>query len=151
MSTDIAALDDHVGYWLRFVSNSVSHAFAARLAGRNVTAAEWVVLRTLYDVEEMTPGSVASRLGMTRGAISKLVDRLERKALLTRALSESDRRSQRLTLSEKGRALVPQLAALADQNDAEFFDQLQSEDRAALIRIMKAIVERRGLKAVPTE
>ena len=151
MKDTIAALDDHVGFWLRIVSNGVSHAFATRLAALDVTVAEWVVLRTLYDRPAVTPGHVASQLGMTRGAISKLVDRLENKRLLLRAHSETDRRSQTLTLSMTGQALVPQLAALADQNDAEFFDHLQSDDRAALVRIMKVIVARRGLKIVPTE
>lgn len=147
----IAALEDHIGYWLRFVSNGVSQGFSAKLIDRDVTVAEWVVLRTLYDEAELTPGAVATRLGMTRGAISKLVDRLEGKELLTRAFSTIDRRSQSLTLSPKGQALVPQLAELANQNDAEFFRDLSMDDRAAIIRIMKELVARRGLKAVPTE
>lgn len=151
MTPEISALDDHLGYWLRFVSNSVSHAFAAKLAGQGVTAAEWVVLRTLFDGDGLTPSTVAGRLGMTRGAISKLADRLEAKALVTRSFSESDRRSQLLALSREGRVLVPQLAGLADRNDAEFFDHLPTEDRATLVRIMKSIVAHRRLKAVPTE
>ena len=39
----------------------------------------------------------------------------------------------------------------ADQNDAEFFGNLKSADRATLERIMQEIVRQRGLRAVPTD
>jgi hypothetical protein len=43
--TEPSSLESHLGYWLRYVSNHVSHAFALKLAALEVTAAEWVVLR----------------------------------------------------------------------------------------------------------
>jgi DNA-binding MarR family transcriptional regulator len=54
-------------------------------------------------------------------------------------------------LTPAGRALVPGLAALANANDAEFFDHLAPEDRAALLRILRGIVEKRGLKSIPVD
>jgi hypothetical protein len=50
-----------------------------------------------------------------------------------------------------GRRIVPQLAALADANDKEFFDRLAPKDRAALLRILRGIVETRGLKSLPVD
>ncbi len=47
----------------------------------------------------------------------------------------------------QGRKLVPKLAALADANDAEFFDHLAQSDRTALLRILRGIVEKRALKS----
>ena len=47
--------------------------------------------------------------------------------------------------------MVPKLAALADANDAEFFDHLAPRDRAALLRILREIVEKRGLKSMPVD
>ena len=63
-------LGAHLGYWLRFVSNHVSYAFARKLADKDVTAAEWVVLHELYGERAVAPSSLADRLGLTRGAIS---------------------------------------------------------------------------------
>jgi DNA-binding MarR family transcriptional regulator len=54
-------------------------------------------------------------------------------------------------LTPKARRLVPDLAALADANDAEFFDHLAPKDRAALLRILRKIVEKRGLKSMPVD
>ena len=145
----VSGLQDHLGYWLRYVSNQVSHAFSLKVAAREVTVAEWVVLRELYEQDAMVPSALAERLGMTRGAISKLADRLAAKALLTRVPGKTDRRYQDLALTTAGRALVPELSDLADQNDAEFFGRLLPEDRAAIRRLMMDIVRQLGLRTTP--
>jgi DNA-binding MarR family transcriptional regulator len=145
----VADLAAHLGYWLRYVSNHVSHAFSLKLEAREVTVAEWVVLRELYDAEARAPSRLADKLGMTRGAISKLADRLIAKSLVERAASEDDGRAQTLALTPQGRRLVPALAALADQNDAYFFGHLTLEERAMVERVLKDVVERRAFSSVP--
>jgi DNA-binding MarR family transcriptional regulator len=144
-------LETHLGYWLRFVSNHVSHAFSLKLQTRDVTVAEWVVLRGLFDSDSASPSGLADRLGMSRGAISKLADRLIAKELVERTASTEDRRQQALSLTADGRKLVPSLSALADRNDAEFFGHLKPAERAALEKILLDIVRRHDLKTIPTE
>jgi DNA-binding MarR family transcriptional regulator len=147
----LSSLEDHLGYWLRFVSNQVSHAFSRKVAELDVTVAEWVILRELYDSDTLVPSALADRIGMTRGAISKLADRLAAKSLITRTASDGDKRYQTLALTRGGRALVPRLAALADENDAEFFAHLKPAERKAIEAAMREIVKRHGFKTVPTE
>jgi len=147
----VSDLKKHVGFWLRFVSNHVSHAFARRLLASDVTVVEWVVMREMFDVEETSPGVLAERIGMTRGGVSKLVDRLVSKKLVTRRERSDDRRFQSSALTPAGRRLIPQLAALADQNDEEFFRPLSAGERAALIATMKKLVQAHDLQTQPTE
>ena len=148
--TELSLLESHLGYWIRYVSNHVSHAFSLKLAARGVTAAEWVVVRELYDAES-APSAIADRLGITRGAISKLADRLIAKGLIARRASAGDRRFQSLALTRQGRALAPKLAALADHNDEEFFADLDRETRDTVMAAMKEIVRRKGLRAAPVD
>ena len=147
----VSDLATHLGYWLRYVSNHVSQAFARKVEAHGVTVAEWVLMRQLLDEEALAPSRLADHIGMTRGAITKLADRLIAKSLLTRKADPSDGRAQTLALTVKGRRLVPELAALADANDTEFFDHLAPKDRTALLRILRGIVEKRGLKSVPVD
>jgi DNA-binding MarR family transcriptional regulator len=147
----VSDLKKHVGFWLRFVSNHVSHAFARKLLASGVAVAEWVVMREMFDDEETSPGVLAERIGMTRGGVSKLVDRLVGKKLVTRRDRSDDRRFQSIALTTAGRRLTPQLAALADQNDEEFFQPLSARERSALIASMKKLVEAHGLQTLPTE
>ncbi len=146
-----AELTAHLGYWLRYVSNHVSLAFARKVEAHGVTVAEWVLLRHLYDVEAMPPSQLAERMGMSRGAISKLADRLSAKALIKRRDDPKDGRAHTLSLTGAGRTLVPKLAALADANDAEFFEHLKAKDRAKLLQILQDLVAQRGLPKPPTD
>jgi DNA-binding MarR family transcriptional regulator len=146
----ISALEGHLGYWLRLVSNNVSGAFAEKLSVRDVSVAEWVVLRELYDAAR-SPSLLADKIGMTRGAVTKLADRLVARKLVAREASERDGRAQILLLTGQGRAFVPQLAALADRNDAEFFAGLSNRDRATLRKLLLKIVKGRDLRGAPTE
>ena len=148
---DVSALEAHLGYWLRAVSNHVSHAFKTRVERHGVTVAEWVVLRALLDGDGVNPSELAATLGLTRGAVSKLVDRLVAKDLLSVRRDVRDGRAQLVALKASGRRLVPKLAALADANDVEFFDHLTAKDRVALFRILQGIVDQRGLKSLPVD
>ena|SRR5580698_2545620 len=147
----VSPLDAHLGYWLRFVSNHVSHAFSQKIAARDVTVAEWVLMRELYKHASIAPSRLAADLHMSRGAISKLVDRLTVKNLVAKAQGERDRRYQDVALTSDGRALVPELAALADKNDAEFFGHLSASERSVMETILKEIVRRRGMTNLPIE
>jgi DNA-binding MarR family transcriptional regulator len=146
-----ADLTDHLGYRLRSVSNHVSQAFARKVEAHGVTVAEWVMLRQLHDAEALAPSRLAERMGMTRGAISKLAERLVAKGLLARNADPRDARAQTLALTAKGRRLVPELAALADANDAEFFGHLAPRDRALLMSMLQDIVAQRGLTVPPVD
>lgn len=121
------------------------------MEAHGVTVAEWVLMRHLLGEEALAPSRLAKRMHMTRGAISKLADRLIAKSLLARAADPKDGRAHTLSLTRAGRSIVPKLAALADANDVEFFDHLSPDDRAALFRILRGIVDKRGLKSVPVE
>ena len=149
MSQPVPDLTDHLGYWLRQVSNHVSHAFARRLAAKGVTVSEWALMRVLHDEPPLAPSRVAELMGLTRGAVTKLADRLIAKSLLVRQASPDDGRAQTLALTAAGRDFVPELAALAEQNEAACFATLPESDRRALERILKDMVRRLGVTAMP--
>jgi DNA-binding MarR family transcriptional regulator len=144
----ISAVESHLAYWLNYVGYRITHELRLKAQQYGVTAAEWVVLRTLYD-EGFMPTHLALRLGQTRGAISRLAARLEAKGLVNREKSVSDRRTQMLTLTGLGRALVPRLAALADQADARNFGRGDFVPRGTIESVMKWIVWRDRFRFVP--
>lgn len=147
----ISELQTHTGFWLRYVSNHVSHAFARKVEELGVTVAEWVILREMYSADRIAPSELAERTGLTRGAVSKLAERLLNKKLASRAYSTEDRRWQVLTLTAAGRRLVPRLAALADTNDEEFFSCLTPLERDALLETLKKLVKLNQLSTLPVD
>jgi DNA-binding MarR family transcriptional regulator len=142
----VSALESHLGYWLRVVSNHVSESFRTKVEQHGVTVAEWVVLRALFDEDGIKPSDLATTLGLSRGAVSKLIDRLVAKDFVSVRSDTHDGRAQVITVRASGRRLVPTLAALADRNDAETFGHLSRHDRSVLLATLKGIAERRDVR-----
>src|ERR1700744_1160469 len=95
-------LTAHLGYWLRHVSNHVSQAFARKVEAHGVTVAEWVLMRQLLEEEALAPSRLADRMNMTRGAISKLADRLIAKSMLAPGSNPGGGRAQAPSLTPAG-------------------------------------------------
>lgn len=150
-SKRVSRLEDHVGYWIRFVSNHVSASFARRLEKLDISVSEWVVLRQLYDAQTVSPTVLGESIGMTKAPVSRLVERLVRKGLIERKASRDDGRAQQIRLSAGGQQLVPKLAAIADQNDAAFFGELPENTRTALIAIMRQVVAQSQMNKIPVD
>ncbi|MGA8743982.1 MAG: MarR family transcriptional regulator [Terracidiphilus sp.] len=147
----VSDLRDHIGFWMRGVSNHVSHSFSQKIQKSRVTVAEWVVLREMYDHDCTSPSKIAELTGMTRGAASKLIDRLVEKRLISREERSDDRRYQDIRLTDAGTQLVPALATLADRNDREFFAPLTAGERRELLAILKRLAQAHKLNKVPTQ
>jgi len=73
------------------------------------------------------------------------------KGLIAQRFDTEDRRYQTLSLTPAGRALVPKLAALADANEREFFGHLKAAERKTLETLMRGIVARRAIRAMPVD
>ena len=142
-------LDAHLGFWMRYVSNQVSGEFERAVEARGVSVSDWVALRTLHDQPDATHAALVAALGMTKGAVSKVVSRLQDKGLVTRAPHAADARAQVLALTPAGRALVPLLAADADANDERFFGHLGARRRQELKTLLQALVRQHDLHQVP--
>ncbi|HWF97800.1 MAG TPA: MarR family winged helix-turn-helix transcriptional regulator [Steroidobacteraceae bacterium] len=144
----MSRLDTHVGYWIRCASSQVSHALSRKLERKGVTLAEWIVLRELYEGARR-PSALAHALGLTRGTISKLAARLVANLMITQQASGADGRAQMLALTDLGRTTVRVLAVLVDDNEEEFFGDLEPGTRALIVATLREIVRRRGSRATP--
>jgi DNA-binding MarR family transcriptional regulator len=140
-------LEGHLGYWLRQLSNRVSHKFAERIAKHDISVSGWVVLRVLFDADAMPLKDLASHIGVDQGALSRMVERLMVRELVIRRENPSDRRQVAISLSPKGKRLVPKLAREADQNDRAFFDHLPTEKRQEFLGTIQALLALNPVKA----
>ena len=147
----ISDLESHLGYWLRRVSNAVSGAFSRALQEEQTSVAEWVLLRKLHERGKAAPGELANILGLTRGAVSKIIDKLEAKDWVQTDSKEGDNRSRLLSITRAGRRSLPFLAQIADQNDSAYFDCLSAKEKINLRELLIKLAEHNRIHDVPTE
>ena len=147
----LTPLEGHLGYWLRRVSNAVSGTFARALQEKQTSVAEWVLLRELHERGQAAPGELADGLGLTRGAVSKIVDKLDAKGWVQTEAKEDDSRFRLLSLTGAGRRSLPILAEIADQNDARYFDCLSAREKNTLRELLAKLKDHNRIHDVPTE
>src|SRR5271156_6906431 len=147
----LAQLESHLGYWLRRVSNAVSGTFARSLQEKQTSVAEWVLLRELHERGQTSPGELADSLGLTRGAVSKIVDKLDAKGWIQTEAKKGDSRFRLLSLTRAGRRSLPVLAEIADQNDARYFDCLNAREKCVLRGLLVKLADHNSIHDVPTE
>lgn len=147
-SSKVSPLEAHLGFWLRYISNQVSSRFENQLEANDITVTEWVAMQTLFERPHKTHAEHISALGMTKGATSKGITKLENKGIAARHLVEDSAREQVLPLTADGKQLLSKLAALADGNDQFFFGHLAKAQRSELMTSMQALVRHHQLKEV---
>jgi MarR family 2-MHQ and catechol resistance regulon transcriptional repressor len=82
--------------------------------------------------EQLPGGAIAERVGATPGAVSRALDDLVRKGLVTRRESEDDRRVRLFSVTPAGAELAAQLFALKRAQVDRFLDRLDEADRERL-------------------
>ena len=147
----ISGLESHLGYWLRRVSNEVSGAFSRALQEKQTSVGEWMLLRELHERRQAAPGELADALGLTRGAVSKIIDKLEAKGWVQADAKEGDNRYRLLSLTRAGQRSLPILAQIADQNDSAYFDCLNAKEKVVLRELLIKLAEHNRIHDVPTE
>lgn len=139
-------IEDHLGYWLRCLSNFVSSSFEKKLSNYDISVAQWVILRILFENSGITLNLAAQLVGVDKSSLSRLVERLVQRGLINRT-EGNDRRSIELSLTVTGKELVPKLAILADENDDFFFKTLTNRQKKDLLLIIQTLLTANGWKS----
>lgn len=94
-------------------------------------------LRRSEPPHELTPGQLAASAMVTSGAVTKRIDRLERRGLVRRRISEDDARSRRVTLTDEGFALVEELLDRHVANEHRLVAGLDDLERTRLAHLLE--------------
>lgn len=94
------------------VAKNLRHIQRLTMRESELTPAQYQVLTTLWERDELPLKDLASACNCTRATITGLVDGLEDKGLVTREPNPDDRRSLLATLTERGHAIQQQTPSL---------------------------------------
>ena len=106
------------------------------LGGYGVLAA----LRRAGAPFELTPTELARQRLMTSGGMTALIDRLERRGLVSRSPNPNDRRGSLVRLTEDGRAVVDEAMQLHEQAEHRQLDALDDDERRQLAVLLRKLL-----------
>jgi DNA-binding MarR family transcriptional regulator len=101
-----------VGGLVGRVKMKLLDAMEKELAPYDISAAQYVIIVGLANGIDSASG-LCRGVSYDPGAMTRMIDRLERKGLVRRIRSPEDRRVVRLALTEEGKAVYPKLIASA--------------------------------------
>src|SRR5580704_879777 len=95
-------MDRSIGYLMRMSVNRVMPQMEALFEDQELSFSQWTALMALRDGRAATAGDLARNICHDAGSLTRLIDQLEKRALVTRQRSETDRRVIALALTPRG-------------------------------------------------
>ena len=106
---DDYSMKNSVGYLVRRTSNLMLPLMESLVTEESLTFSQWIVLMTLREWGRSTSAELARDICHDAGSLTRILDELEQRDLITRARSETDRRVVSLSMTPQGLALIEKL------------------------------------------
>jgi DNA-binding MarR family transcriptional regulator len=110
------------------------------LAVAGLTARQALVLLSCDLEEANTMAELASLYGLEASSITRLVDRLEKKCLIERTRSRSDRRKTVLSLTPRGKDALRRAVKIASPIAVAMWKGVSKKERKALAAIVTKVL-----------
>lgn len=111
------------------------------LKNRNIgSQTQGKTLKILYVKGSMSQKEMQEKLGVQPGTISEIINKLERKELVTRHIDPADRRRVILSLTEKGKEDVEEFSRQYQNYVASFFQVLEESEKMELERLLQILL-----------
>jgi DNA-binding MarR family transcriptional regulator len=106
-------LGESVGYLIARVKSMASNMVTQRtMAELGITSQQGSILFMVASGKCVLAAELAREYGIDASAITRLIDRLEKRGLLTRVRSSEDRRAVRLALTPEGQQIAARMPAI---------------------------------------
>ena len=119
-------------------------ALDRRLRPLGFSHSRWLLLLHLSRNDGCTHRELAQSMGIEAATLVRLVDHMEKKGLLKRCGSETDRRVKHLRLSETGKSVVEEIRSHAAELRKELLAGLTQAEIKSALDIMNNIRRKLG-------
>ena len=134
MANSQYSIQKSTGYWITRLARSMERDFEKRLEPLGITRGAFAVLSAIFHEKKDKPAELAAFLGVDGAAVTRHLDRIEKRGLIKRIPSATDRRSTEIQLTANGRRVVRRGLTSSEATYAKFMavldatevDQLQS-------------------------
>ena len=122
---DPFVLDGFLPYRVAVTAGRLSREFSRVYQERfGLSRAEWRVMAHLSQEAEVSVREIHARVDMDKSKVSRAATRLEEAGIITKRISDHDRRLVVLALTDKGTAMMAELAEAAQAYQAQVMARL---------------------------
>jgi DNA-binding MarR family transcriptional regulator len=133
----------HVTSFMKYLMVHYGRNYWQAVGEAELSMSQLKVLHILtLDDEELSLKTLGDRLGLSLPAMSRAIDSLVKRDLVTRAENAADRRMKAVRVTDAGRELVGRLLELRFAGIEDFVETLSPEEGATLAAALEPIVAR---------
>src|SRR3954452_7420050 len=141
----------HVHAFMKYLMTHYGQNYWQAVGEAEVSMSQLKVLHILtLDTPELSLKVLGDRLGLSLPAISRAIESLVQRGLVTRAENAEDRRMKTVKVTDAGRELVDHLLEVRSAGSEQCVETLTPEEGANLATALEPIVAREDVAACST-
>ncbi|MGB7181958.1 MAG: MarR family transcriptional regulator [Burkholderiaceae bacterium] len=133
--------DDAVSYLLHSVVHSMKCQMEQGMEPHDLTAMQWQPLYMIAIGRANTAAGLARLMQVDTGAVTRMIDRLEAKGLVTRERDNQDRRIVNLTLTRTGRERADAVPAVLCTALNQHLSGFSSDELTLLKSLLQRMID----------
>lgn len=127
----------HIGYYIQEIARKSAVALNERLSELDLTYAQFRVLNTLWKKGTLTQKEILVYICVKPSTLTGLTDQLVKKGLAERIKDTDDKRSKKITLTPKGKALGEPAFKIINDFEMESTSHIPDELRREMLKALK--------------
>lgn len=128
-----------IGFMLGLAYRRSVHLMNQRLKEYGITTEQWSVLFQIFSHEGMNQREIASKAYKDQPTTTRIIDMLEKKNLVIRKPSPSDRRAYELFLTDEGAALSQSILPLEEKLNEDLTRKIPEEEMKIFWKVLNDI------------
>lgn len=120
---------------------SVMKKFTPSLQAHGLSAQQWRVMRALNDENNLNISSLAERCYLLKPSLSRIIQNLEGRKIISRIQSSVDQRHSVVSLTHKGRQLFTSILPLSEERYAHISEKFGQKKLQQLYNLLDDLVE----------
>jgi DNA-binding MarR family transcriptional regulator len=139
----MADMNDKPGHLARRFQQIAVAVFHAEVGavGSDLTPVQYAALAEVAGHPGMDQATLAGRIALDRATITGVIDRLEKKAYLTREVKDDDRRARVLRISVEGRRVLETIEPAVEAAQRSMLAGLSETEAAEFMRLLAKAIE----------
>lgn len=113
-----------------------------------LTGPQLVILQEIARCGEVTAGDIARAVSVSQATVTGILDRMEKRGLLARQRSDSDKRRIMVNITGAGRQLLAEAPPLMQEAFVERFSNLQEWEQTMILSALQHLVSIMDAKAI---
>jgi DNA-binding MarR family transcriptional regulator len=142
------SLADSVLHTLRRIIRSIDLQSRYLVKTVGLTGPQLIALREIGGSPEVSLGEVARAISLSQATVTGIVERLEKRGLVDRRGSESDRRKVLMHITAAGEQLLKTAPPLMTESFMERFNSLEDWEKAMILSSLQRIVAMIDVKTI---